>query len=78
MRFSSMRDVIDQAIIPALGDDANDYDVEAIAAETFGYEVNEDEHGNQLLNTAGFVQVVSEERFWEIVELHDMSAVDAQ
>jgi hypothetical protein len=77
MRFSTKREVIDQAVTPALGDFAADYDIDAIADETFAYEVDEDGDGNELLNTAGFVQAVSEERFWEIVEAHHLEVADA-
>jgi hypothetical protein len=45
-----------------------DFNVDAIFAETFEYRVDTDVDGNELLNTAGFEQVVSGERFWAIVK----------
>lgn len=46
------------------------YDVDAIFAETFEYRVDKDADGNELLNTAGFEQVVDEQEFWKIAEKH--------
>jgi hypothetical protein len=69
-RYEKITDAIEQAIGPALGEFGNDYDLEAIAREVFEYKVDTDERGQELLNTAGFEQVVSEEEFWEIAERH--------
>lgn len=68
-RFTTKQDVIDQAIIPAL-DNPADYDVAAIADEAFEYRVDRDQAGNELLNTAGFEQVVDSTIFWQIVAQH--------
>lgn len=54
--------------------DADDYDVDAIFDEAYEYQVDTDDQGRELLNTAGFVQVVSVEEFWEIVERHARTA----
>jgi hypothetical protein len=47
-----------------------DYDVDAIFAAAFEYRVDHDANGNELLNTAGFEQIVDEEKFWKIAEKH--------
>ena len=46
------------------------YDVDAIFAETFEYRVDVDADGNELLNTAGFEQIVGEDDFWAIADKH--------
>ena len=73
MRYSTITDVIDQAVIPALGEVGADYDADAIAREAFGYRVDIDEQGRELLNTAGFEQTVSDDEFWTIVERHALA-----
>jgi hypothetical protein len=75
MRYATKQDVIEQAVRPAL--DSDDYDVHAIADEAFTWKVDRDEHGNELLNTAGFEQTVTEDEFWVIVERHDHSLTEA-
>lgn len=71
MRYTTLSDAIEQAVIPALGEYGNDYDLEAIAREAFEYKVDTDANGNELLNTAGFEQVVDETGFWAIAEKYD-------
>lgn len=73
-RYSTREEAIEQGVVPALGDDAGDYDVDAIWREAYEHRVDRDGDGNELLNTAGFEQVVSTEKFWEIVERHDKTA----
>ena len=73
-RYATISDVIDQAVVPALGEHGGDYDVEAIAREAYTYVVDTDDDGNELLNTAGFEQSVSDDEFWTIVEKHDTTA----
>lgn len=70
MRYSTITEVIEQAVAPALGDFAADYDIEAIAREVFEYRTDTDEAGKELLNSAGFEQIVTDEEFWAIVEKH--------
>lgn len=74
MRYTTITDVIDQAVAPALGEYADDYDLEAIAREAFEYTVDTDADGNELLNTAGFEQVVDEAGFWAIAKKYDTTA----
>jgi hypothetical protein len=74
MRYTTITDVIDQAVAPALGEYADDYDLEAIAREAFDYKVDTDADGNELLDTAGFEQVVDKAGFWAIAEKYDTTA----
>lgn len=74
MRYSTKQDAIQHLIYDALGDFSNDYDTDAIADEILVYRVDTDDQGNELLNTAGFEQGVSDEEFWAIAERHDLSA----
>lgn len=74
MRYTAISDVIDQAVAPALGEYADDYDLDAIAREAFEYKVDTDGDGNELLNTAGFEQIADEASFWAIAEKHDQTA----
>jgi len=74
MRYTTNRDAIEQAILPALDTHADDYDVDAIFREAFEYRVDTDKDGNELLNTAGFEQVVTDEEFWVIAAKHDKTA----
>jgi len=71
-RYTTLRDAIEQEILPAL-DNPDNYDVEAIAAKAFDYRVDHDADGKELLNTAGFEQIVSTEEFWALVQEHDKS-----
>ena len=70
-RFTTISDVIQQEIAPALGEYADEYDLEAIAHEAYEYRVDTDERGRGLANTAGFECVVEDhDELWEIVEKH--------
>lgn len=71
-RYATRQQVID-SLAGVFGDFAADYDLDAIIDETYAYRVDEDENGNQLLNTAGFEQIVTDEEFWAIAENHDRS-----
>ena len=71
-RYTTRQDIID-SLAGVFGDFADDYDVDAIIDEAYAYRVDEDENGNQLLNTAGFEQIVTDEEFWAIAEKHDRS-----
>lgn len=72
-RYGSIGDVIALAVIPALGEYADSYDVEAIAHEAFSYKVDEDWQGNRLLGTAGFEQICSADEFWSIAAKHEVA-----
>ena len=64
-RYSSISDVIACEIVPALGELAGDYDVEAIAREAF--EGVADGSGYHLTQRDGV-------DFWEIVAKHDTTS----
>jgi len=69
-RFTTITDVIRDEIAPALGEYADEYDLEAIAHEAYEYRVDTDARGRELANTAGFESVVDDDEFWEIVQKH--------
>ena len=71
-RYTTRQDIID-SLAGVFGDFADDYDLDAIIDETYAYRVDEDENGNQLLGTAGFEQIVTDEEFWAIAGRHDSS-----
>ena len=60
-------------IIAALGDVADDFDIDAIFDETYAWRVEVDENGNELVTTGGFEQVVDADEFWRITQRHDVS-----
>lgn len=66
-RYSTIDDVVEQAILPLLDGGDGEYDAMAIARETHSYMVDTDKRGNELLNTAGFEQTVSDDEFWNAV-----------
>ena len=69
MRYTTRQDAIDQAIAPAL--DHGNYDLEAICYETFEWKIEINDAGQELLNTGGFEQVVTDEGFWAIADKYD-------
>lgn len=60
--YITRQDAIEQEIIPALGEFADQYDIEAIADDALTYVAG---HG---------FDVAQDEEFWRIVERHDISA----
>ncbi len=72
MRYTTRQDAIDLDIAPALTD--GNFDLDAIFDEAYEWKIDHDEHGNELLDTAGFESVVSEDKFWEIAARHDLDA----
>ncbi len=67
-RFTTRQDVIDEVIRPALGEFADHYDLAAICDAAYEWKIDRDADGNELLNTAGFEQTVTDDEFWNIVE----------
>lgn len=59
--FTTITDVNDQLVIPALGEWVDDYDVESIADEITEW------RDNKLVVTC------DDEEFWKIVESHDIT-----
>lgn len=70
IRYTTRQDAIEQAIMPALTE--GDYDLEAICYEAYGWKIDTNERGQELLNTGGFEQTVSDEQFWEIAARHEI------
>ena len=71
-RYATRQDIIN-SLADVFGDFANDYDIDAIIDEAYAYRVDEDGRGNELLGTAGFEQIVTDEEFWAIAQRHDSS-----
>jgi len=60
-RFATRDEAIERVVVASLGDHADDYDVDAIAAEVLGdYE-------------DGYAQTVTTDEFWQIAAKHDTS-----
>lgn len=72
--YSSIQDVIDYEVKPALDEWAGDYDLRAIADETFELAVDEDENGVQV----GDPYYIQRENvdFWEVAQAHDLTAAE--
>lgn len=70
--YSSIQDVIDYEIKPALDEWWEDYDLRAIADECFELVVDEDENGVQIGNC--YYVERDDVDFWEVAQAHDMTA----
>lgn len=76
-RFDTIRDVIDQVIVPSIGvEHADDFDLDGIAREAFAYVVDRDADGNERLDTARYVQACDAETFWDVVARHERGQAD--
>lgn len=65
-RYSTMSDVC-AAVADALGDYADEYDVEAIAGETFAwYRAYDPEANVEYLHEQGYYQTVTADEFWSV------------
>ena len=60
--YESRTEIINNEIIPSLGDAANDFDIEAIADEVTIYD---------FTHTPARVTMIEGDEFWEIAEKHD-------
>lgn len=70
---TTIQDAIDQEVLPALGQYAADYDVEAIADEVFRFDDGYDQTtGVHNLDRQGFYQAVGDDAFWQIAENHQI------
>ncbi|WP_027018986.1 hypothetical protein [Corynebacterium sputi] len=76
MRYTTLNDVRDYEVIPALGEYAADYDVDAIAAEVSRWEADL-YPGTSVANaaTAGFVVVEDNWEFWDTVQRHALDSL---
>lgn len=70
IRYATRKDAIEQAIAPAL--QPGHYDLEAICTLTFDWRIDTDGQGNELLNTGGFEQVITEAEFWAAIADHQL------
>lgn len=69
-RYSTMSDVCD-AVSDALGDYADEHDVDAIAGEAFSwYRAYDPEANVEYLHEQGFYQTVTADDFWQICANH--------
>ena len=69
-RYASFQDAKEQGVLYALSGSEGDFDADAITREAFAWTIDTDERGNELLDTAGFEQTVTDDEFWVIVERH--------
>lgn len=63
MKYTSIQDVIDYEVVPALGEFADEYDVEEIAHELFEY-------------VDGYFERRYDVSFWEVAQAHDLTAAE--
>lgn len=69
-RYATMSDVCD-AVADALGDYADEHDIEAIADEAFAwYRAYDPEANVEYLHEQGFYQTVTADEFWTICANH--------
>lgn len=69
--YTTITDYIAQVVNPALGEYADDYDVEAIAQDMTEWHDEKDANGNILLNASGLVER-DDVDFWEIAQKHEI------
>jgi hypothetical protein len=67
-RYSTLQEVVNSVVVPSLGEFAGEHDVEAIARETHAHVIDRNAAGADLLNSAGFEQIVTEDAYWASVE----------
>lgn len=63
MKYTSIQDVIDYEVVPALGEFADEYDVEEIARELFDY-------------VDGYFEQRDNVSFWEVAQAHDLTTAE--
>lgn len=74
--YRTRAEVIDLAILPALGEHAAEYDVEAILDRAFRWIVDANAAGEVRADLSGFRQTASTLTFWGIV--HDCKLIADQ
>ena len=67
--YATLTDVVEQYVVPALGDFADDYDLEAIALDIIEYRADTDTPPDSLV-----VSEVGEKYFYEFAACHDKTA----
>lgn len=71
-RYSTMSDVCD-AVSAALGDYADEHDIDAIADEAYGwYRAYDPEANVEYLHEQGYYQTVTADEFWTICANHTL------
>lgn len=68
--FTTINDYINQEVIPALGDYADDYDVEAIAHDMLLWHEETHRLGATDANHSGFI-IRDDVDFWDVADLHE-------
>jgi hypothetical protein len=71
VRFTTKQDAIEQGIAPALTE--GEFDTDSIFAEAYAWAIDKDDDGNELPNTGGFEQTVTDDEFWTIVQRHELT-----
>jgi len=66
--FEAKTDAINEVIIPALGDDAADFDHDAIFDAIFEWVAVTNDKGEEIARETGFVQTADDVEFWAAVE----------
>lgn len=69
--YTTITDYITRVVAPALGEYADDYDIEGIAGEMTEWHDEKDAEGNILLNASGLVER-DDVDFWEIAQKHEI------
>ena len=73
--YSTIQDVIDYEVKPALDEWWEDYDLMAIAEEAFEFVTNEDENDGVQVGNPYYVQR-DDVDFWEVAQAHDLTAAE--
>ena len=68
--YSRKDEYITEVLLPALGEHAQDYDLDAIAYDLLDWHTEYDEQGRGLDNHSGYV-VNQGLDFWEVVARHE-------
>ena len=73
--YSTASDYINDVVLPALGEYADEHDVDAIAADMTMWHDEIDEAGNISLDKSGLVER-DDVDFWDVVDSHSPSHDD--
>ena len=66
MIYPTAQNYIEQVIVPALGSEADNFDIEAVAADMLLWKNVHNENGDVLLDESGLVENENRD-FWDIV-----------
>lgn len=73
--YPTKQEWMGEVLKPALGEHAQDYDLDAIAYDLLDWHAEYDEQGRGLDNHSGFVENQGLD-FWEVVERHALDTED--